>query len=66
VNPTGAGKAAAAGEFVPFCPGLKKSVSICGETTSKSLAEGVVGEFFGKIGLVKAGTLLVERGAGED
>jgi len=50
VNPTGAtgtGITTLLAAFVPFATGLKYSVSICGDTGSKSLAEGVGVAFAG-------------------
>ena len=61
MNPTATGSSEVFAEFVPSGPGLKYSVSICGDMTSKSLAAGTIGEVFGKIGLVGMGRLLVEE-----
>ena len=44
VNPTGVGTTSGTTvTLLPPGPGLKNSVNICGDTTSKSLAAGVVG-----------------------
>jgi hypothetical protein len=49
------GTITALAEFVPSATGLKNSVSICGETTSISLADGAGAGFAGDSGLETVG-----------